>query len=296
MACLLVFVIVLMMCITPVFAEETELQILSEMSDEEVFAFLEQYGIEIPEGLGETQADIANIVRGWIAQAEEEPRIYFAYGIVSTEIFANSIVTAVNDYYGIAIDSLPQFYASNGLQYSTVYSTANMSMYNCYAYAIRATGSVKHPGMYITGTALTSNDVKNMDMDDFRDLVLLDIQDYFGYDCVNVTQTRPTSLASGQYAFCIRKGSSSTGVYDYHCMRYDGGVWRHKPGLTALLTYDSVPSLYVNWINEGYNGFMVVGGDVVYSSTIYYFIYQANHDYETSGTGGSVCSNCGAVG
>lgn len=277
---LLVTSIIFTLFVNPVFANETEVPKLSEMSDEEIFSFLEDNSIEIPVGLGETSEQLALIVRDWIAQAELNPRIYFPYGIASTEIFANEIVAAVNKYYGIDLEALPQTYASHNLKDSTVYSTANMSMYNCYAYAIHATGAPRHPGQYITGQALTSTDVKNMSLYDLVELALLDLEDFFEYDCINVTQSLPTSLKSGQRAFCIRRGHNANGVYDYHCMRFTGSEWRHKPGLTALLTYDYYPTEYRDWTNEGYNGWIVVGGDVVYSGTIYFIIYQYGHDYE----------------
>lgn len=56
---------------------------------------------------------------------------------------------------------------------------------------------------------------------------------------------------------------------------FSGDTWRHKPGRTAILTYDYLPSNSRVWLSEGYDGSNAILGDIVYDSSIYYILSRA---------------------
>lgn len=263
-------------------AEDFQVSPVSQMTDVELLQFLEDYEIIIPEGLAESQEQTIDIIRSWVIKIEDNPDISVIYSLETTNDFVNALKDAVNDYYGIVSSSSMLPYASHGLRYSTVYDVpSNMIRYNCYSYALGRTAAIYHPGAF-SGHAMTNSILKNLSVYQIASYVKEDLQSSsLGKSCVKITSARPTasSLETGQTAICVRKGDNGNGTYDYHFMRLYSTTWRHKPGITAILTYDYLPSTSRDWISEGYDGNRVLTGDVVYDSSIYYILFKTSHNY-----------------
>lgn len=279
----------------PAFAANTALDgieydgytVLSNCSDDELLAFLRENDIAIPDGLADSQEHLLELVRYFIAEIELNPNIEFIYNLAQLQDFAYALKFAVNDFYDV--DSSIQPFANYGLQDSTVYQTpSNMTSYNCYAYAL-GRSSWCSPGELSGHGDMTQTTLKNKSIYELAEYVKDDLQSStLNKKCVKITYTRPSysSLISGQSAICIRKGDNGNGVYDYHFMKlFSGDTWRHKPGRTAILTYDYLPSNSRVWLSEGYDGSNAILGDIVYDSSIYYILFKSAHSYTHSYTG-----------
>lgn len=273
----------------PAFAANTALDgieydgytVLSNCSDDELLAFLRENDIAIPDGLADSQEHLLELVRYFIAEIELNPNIEFIYNLAQLQDFAYALKFAVNDFYDV--DSSIQPFANYGLQDSTVYQTpSNMTSYNCYAYAL-GRSSWCSPGELSGHGDMTQTTLKNKSIYELAEYVKDDLQSStLNKKCVKITYTRPSysSLISGQSAICIRKGDNGNGVYDYHFMKlFSGDTWRHKPGRTAILTYDYLPSNSRVWLSEGYDGSNAILGDIVYDSSIYYILFKSAHSY-----------------
>lgn len=269
---------------SPVFATNTltqldehdSLPMLSNLTDNELLLFLDNHKVEIPVGLAESQTEAMQIVRSIVVDIEQNPDVEFLYGLTQLYDFAYALKSVVNAYYGNAASSVLNPCASHGLRYSTVYQIPyNMKSYNCYAYALNRTSKCQ-PGQF-SGHILTNAILKNLSIYRLAQYVKEDLQSTsLNKQCVKITSARPTysSLLSGQTAICIRKGDDGNGQYDYHFMKlFSGNAWRHKPGETAILTYDYLPSNSRIWISEGYDGYQVITGRVEYYGSIYYILY-----------------------
>ena len=73
---------------------------LADMTDEKVFAFLEYYSVDIPDGQAKTDAELAERVRRWIRYAEEQ-KLNPVCGInfTDTHFFGTDVYEAVFEYY-----------------------------------------------------------------------------------------------------------------------------------------------------------------------------------------------------
>lgn len=302
----------------PAFAADTlppmetsdEKQILSELSDDDLLLFLNKNNIVIPADLADSQAEAIRIVRSFIIDIEQNPDAEFAYGMTQLMDLGYSLKPAVNGYYEISVDSALHPYANYGLRDSTVYQIpSNKDAFNCYAYALGRTRTC-NPGDF-SGHPLTVTLLRKMSAYDLAGYVKEDLQSSsLNKPCVKITSTRPSysSLVSGQTAICIRKGWGDDDRYDYHLMRlFSGDTWRHKPGPSAILTYDYLPSNSRNWTNEYYTGSAAVPGTLVYDGSIYYILFNSVHTYSHIYTGynyhsgakhyyeyADVCTICGA--
>lgn len=300
----------------PAFAANTTLggigcdrsTVLSDCPDDELLAFLHENDIVIPDGLADSQDHLLELVRYYIAEIELNPNIEFLYSLAQLQDFAYALKFAVNDFYGV--DSSIQPFANYGLQDSTVYQMpSNMANYNCYAYALGRSSSCS-PGEFSGHGNMTQTTLKNMSIYEVAQYVKDDLQSStLNKKCVKITYTRPSynSLVSGQSAICVRKGDNGNGAYDYHFMKlFSGDTWRHKPGRTAILTYDYLPSNSRVWLSEGYNGSNTIYGDIVYDSSIYYILFKSTHSYTHGYTGNNyhsgskhyyeyadICTGCG---
>lgn len=293
----------------PVAEERGDKQILSELSDDELLLFLEENGVTIPVGLADSQEEAMGIIRSLIIRIEKKPDIVFTYSLRQTCDFAYALKSVVDDYYGITVDSTFYPYSSHGLRDSTVYQTpSNRGNYNCYAYALGKTDSWYYVGES-SGHNLTQVDIADKSIYEIATYVKADLQSSsLNKMCVKIVSARPSysSLSSGQTAICVRKGSDGI-MYDYHFMKlFNGDVWRHKPGGTAILTYDYLPSNSRNWTNESYDGSVARSGMCVYNSDIYYILFNSSHNYLHNYTGNNyhkggkhyyeyadVCKDCG---
>lgn len=261
----------------PTYAEATNIEILSEVSDNEILEFINDCNLSIPTSISSSQ-DVMNIIRSWISDIESNPEIVFAYGFSDMSDFANALKFHVNNYYGIVSYNsvtksvVPSVYT---LLYSTVYEDGLLStMYfrNCYGFAISEM-SLQSPGAY-SGEAITSQDLATMTISELVSIVVEDLE-ALGYNNITTSTDRP-SFSSNKTTICVRLGSDDTGlIYDYHFMKvFSGNEWRHKPGLTAVLVYNYLPTNSRIWTNECYDGTLYIEGDITYDSSIYYISYE----------------------
>jgi hypothetical protein len=73
---------------------------LADMTDEKVFAFLEYYSVDIPDGQAKTDEELAARVRRWIQYAEDEkfnPVANINY--TETHFFGTAVYEAVFEHY-----------------------------------------------------------------------------------------------------------------------------------------------------------------------------------------------------
>lgn len=92
---IIVAVMVLALCFSA--SAQGGQQILSEMPDEELLAFLEESGVVIPE-VYESDEDCIAFVRYVIGKVEEDYSARFHYGATYLASFAESIKAAVVEY------------------------------------------------------------------------------------------------------------------------------------------------------------------------------------------------------
>ena len=154
------------------------------------------------------------------------------------------------------------------------------SKYNCYAYSIHRAESpnfydaekVYRPGD-ISGqsydkTTVTINQLAKLVKDD------LEVMGYWGVELLDEIP----NIDSTQELICIRKTTGSSEV-DFHFMRYDlkTDAWYHKPGSSAILKYDFVPSNDRTWHHEGFysNGVSKLE-NIIYDSPIIFIKYTKN--------------------
>lgn len=306
--------LVLILAVFPTSKVQADNIPLSQMSDEEILAFLDTYEIAIPDGFTESDSALAARIRKWITDVESNPNIEFMYSHTDLHNVAYAIKNAVNRYYGYTSSESKATRSLNyTLQYSTLYEVpANMTLFNCYSYAIGISSAWYNPGAF-SGYTLTENDLATMFVDDIADLVIADFQSAArGQKCAYYTMVRPTSdeLDADETAICVRIGDDGYGSYDYHFMRLfddNGDKWRHKPSGTAILTYNGYPLEVMPWTNEHYYNGIAYAGDIIYDGSIRYIIFADSHDYGTpiytgynyhSGTKhyyqySKTCSTCG---
>ncbi len=280
--------------------------ILSQMSDEDLLQFLADSNITVTPELAATQERLLELARIFISDIEENPSIEFGYGFTHYNIFGNALKTVVNDHYELSNEE--QTLSTYVLQDSTKYAyTADMANYNCYAYALGITQGC-NPGSF-SGTNIQQYQLNDMTAYDLAILVKNDLKStVFNKPCVKITTSLPyySSLNSGQTAICIRKGYiNNQNNADYHLMRvFSGNEWRHKPGTSAVLSYNELPSNAVNWTNECCVGDVCFEPTTTYSGTIYYIVFGSVHNYPYTGNNYhsgsthyyeylSTCSVCG---
>lgn len=269
---------------------------LSDMSELECLEFIKNAGVQIPNDF-EDETVWAQFVKETIQLVEECPQYPFAYGYTVTQNFAEEIQDVVNEYYGVTVSTVSdnelQLYSTYeyySLQDSSIYCSWQESFryYNCYAFALRRTGTSYDPGSFSKNTFSMSLELSDMVLYIEADLHNL------GYACVKDTVTRPIigGLAEGRYAICFR-----TGPIDYHFMRMDSDAWYHKPTNTMPLKYNYLPATTRVWTNERVTNMTAAAPNTTYDSQIYFFIYTQKHNsytYIGSGCHKIDCSYCGA--
>lgn len=241
-------------------------KVLSSMSDKEILLFLKDKGIEVPSDLRKNIPNIGQYAKTVIQQVEANPEWQPVCSYTITRDFANKIKYVVNSYYGI--DNIDNnsvtLYATYTLQDSTVIGpwTDSYLNYNCYGHAIGKTNNFVNPGYYSNkpfSMNLSSTGIANYVVDD------LNVLGYWAY----TTSIKPTdsSLADYEKAICVRKGFD-----DYHFMKF-GASWTHKPGNTAVLSYNYSSPEYKTWTNEGSFRGVALEPDKYYNSDVAYIIY-----------------------
>lgn len=261
------------------------------ISEEESIDFVKYHNIDIPKkienspNLGKITSDIIKIVANDLDYS-------FSYNYDEMQLYAENIQELVNNYssysYGLALLSTYTY----TLQSNTVKNSSGnwvtsggawntkWSNYNCYAYSINR--SENYP-FYSTGKQYQPGDMSGSgrfynceDITDLVDIVEKDLEK-MGYTNISSTLSIPT-ITDEQELICIRMGEE-----DYHFMRYDmeTNAWYHKPGLTAVLKYNYMPSNNYIWNNEYSKYGVEYGPSTTYDSDIYFIRYDKNR-VETS--------------
>lgn len=269
---------------------DPDIELLSQMTEDECFDFIIQNGIEIPVELDEP-VGLKALIKKTIEVVESEPSYDFVYNFDKTQKLVEDIRELVNNYYGVTIDDNISYLSgisSYQLQYNYVYGNGEWRTsggewndkwlgYNCYAYSINRSDKPQYYNPYSYyiqyqpgDFAGTGSYYSGIPISSLASIIKADLE-AIGLTNVTISDSIPTSLNSNQKLICVR-----TGAVDYHFMRFDPvtDAWYHKPGNTAVLKYKYVPSNSMNWITEGsfrgeefYDGF-------AYNSSIKYIVYD----------------------
>ncbi len=181
--------------------------------------------------------------------------------------------------------------SSYTLQYNTVqnangnwvtsggYYSGDELTYNCYAYALHIYDAGTASNLIDYQPGLISGEGSLEDCTNVHELSGLISSDLhaLGFTDISISYSIPT-VNSSQELICVRMNDPDDGNYTYHFMRYDleTDAWYHKPGTSAVLKFNTVPSSDTVWYEEVCN----FGGEaltnVVYEGPIVYFRYTKN--------------------
>ncbi len=204
---------------------------------------------------------------------------------------ADASGSAYSLQYNTVMDANGDWVTQGGAYYD------KWSKYNCYAFAI---GRAEDPNFYPFSNYLpyTPGDISgkgtfllhNQTIGQLAGIVVEDLKS-MGYSNVETSSTIPT-INSSQELICVRRSTYAENEpydNDYHFMRYDleTNAWYHKPGGTAVLKYNGIPTNDVNWLREGTNNEGEGTDGLIYDSDIVFITYSKNQinivdDLETS--------------
>ncbi len=234
----------------------------ANFTEEDSMDFVEEHNIEIPTKLMQLD-DLPAFTQGLILQSYNRPDIEFCFNYSKTQAYAEAIRIAVRSHMNLsAVPEVAQEEIDE-LQYNTVKNaTGNWvtnngafdyrwEQYNCYAYAINRQERSLHyatfnfipyaPGdMSDSGSFETITSIFELAQIVKEDLLSMNYTD------VSISSAIPT-INSSQDLICVRMNN-----VDYHFMRYDleTNAWYHKPGNTAVLKYNYIPSSNALWYSE----------------------------------------------
>ena len=102
-----------------------------------------------------------------------------------------------------------------------------------------------------------------------------DLKGNLKYNCVKIQSSRPSSASGWTNAIAVRKDTTGDlyGFNDYHFAKLSSGNWYHKPGLTAVLKFNTAPSNSFIWTNEAFDG-EYWPPTISYESNIMYLLYK----------------------
>lgn len=268
-------------------ADSTEAPSFAEFSKQDSMNFVADHNIEIPEFLLRSD-QLASFTQSIILRSSKYPDFPFVFNHDETLRYAEAIRLAVRDEL-IASGEIATLRntTSYTLQYNTVqdsngdwvtsggYYNTKWLYYNCYAYAIERG---EQPNFYLTGRQYRPGDMSGQgtfddcaDIDDLADLVREDLI-AMGYSNISLSATIPT-INSTQQLICVRRCG-----WDYHFMRYDidTNAWYHKPGNTAILKYNFIPSNSYLWYAEYSDQGVESIANWAYDSDIVFITYSKN--------------------
>ena len=265
---------------------------LDDITEEESIEFVSYYNIEIPSKIQNSHM-VGSITQSLIQRVYNNPNCVFAYNYNKMLEYANSIkqVIVSNKLYKKDI-------RNGGNRYNLIYNTVKDSSgnwvvnggaydgrweyYNCYAFAIHRNENPNfyfsdfpyypgdmaddEPGPHAINTFTDCNTINSLAGLVRKDLLAM------GYTNVDISDTIPT-INSSQELICVRMNDT-----DFHFMRYDltTNAWYHKPGNTAVLKYNYVPSNNQLWYDEfSYNG-VEYASTINYNSDIKFIKYDKN--------------------
>ena len=257
------------------FAENKKVK-LSELPDEILFQTMLDLGLIIPKGC-DVPEDNLRMIRRFVEVLENDPSAEYPGSMVWYYQLFCRVKSIVFSYYEIDSDPVDSIggHSRYTLQYSTFFTDGSANQ-NCYGYVLGQDAFI-NPGYYAYGYDFTGLELQNFTPYDLACRVKADLQaSPFNYQNVTITTTRP-SWTYCQTAYCVRKGSDDIyGTYEFHLMKLTyNNIWRHKPGWTDILTYNSLPDNAVYWTSEyATNAFTFYPGSITYDSQIYYIIYS----------------------
>lgn len=160
---------------------------------------------------------------------------------------------------------------------SNGYYNSKWTKYNCYAYSINRG---EQPSFYSTIKQYQPGDMSGAgtfddcySIDRLAEIVRADLVT-MGYSNVSISSTVPT-INSTQELICVRMKYD----VDYHFMKYDAdtNAWYHKPGTTAVLKYNYIPTNDKLWYNEYCDSLGIAHPPTLeYDSAIVFIAYSKN--------------------
>lgn len=234
----------------------------ANFTEDDCMDFIEECDINIPTKLMQLD-DLPAFTQSLILQSYNHPDIQFCFNYGATQTYAEEIRSAVRSYMDLSVVSEDTIIEIDDLQFNTVknedgdWVTSNGDFdyrwkeYNCYAYAINRQERSLHyeswnqppyePGdMGNSGNFDTVTSILELAQIVKQDLLAM------SYSNISISSTLPT-INSSQELICVRMNE-----VDYHFMRYDldTNAWYHKPGNTAVLKYNYIPSNSLIWYKE----------------------------------------------
>lgn len=257
-------------------------------TEEDAISFVEEHNIETPQKIRDWEK-FGIFTQQLIYQSYINPNVQFAFNSYEVREYAENIRLAVGKYISsknVSMRSSNIYY----LQYNTVmdadgnwvtsggYYNPDWANYNCYAYALnRCEMSNFYSDVYSyePGVMSTGNDILRgeYDVGELAQLVKDDLL-AMGYYNVCIKETIPTVNDTDEL-ICVRMMAN----IEYHFMRYDQetDAWYHKPGETAVLKYNTVPSNDALWWQEySLNGEENYVYGAAYDSDIVFIRYSKN--------------------
>lgn len=273
-------------------ASESDDYDFANFTEEDSITFVEQYGVDIPETLLQSE-DFPTVTQELILAIHNYPAISFSYDTIEMQQYAEDIRALVRVFMGLGL-IFPDNMTDYCLQHSKVLNedgewvtsdgdyNSKWDNYNCYAYAINR---CEYPAFYSTedqysprlqyspgkmsgqedwrSGGITVQEVAGVVMDDLRAMGYSDVIDWPA-----IPQIGPS-----QELICLRLCGG-----DYHFMRYDPATdaWYHKPSYNAVLRYNYIPCNELPWyVESSKNGHesAYTEMDDVYDSDIIFITY-----------------------
>lgn len=260
----------------------------SNFTEADSMAFVEEQNIEIPLKL--QQSDYLSVfTHELVLQSYETPNTPFCFNFVETQSYAEEIRLAVRNHMDFAATPMTVSTTSYSLLYNKVknsngvwvtsngYYNPKWYEYNCYAFSINR---AEQPHFYSTRKQYQPGDMSDAGtfwdcstIDQLAEIIRKDLVD-MGYSNISLSSSIPT-INSSQELICVRMKYDA----DYHFMRYDieTDAWYHKPGNTAVLKYNYVPTNDRLWYTEYCDDEGVAHPSTSeYDSSIVYITYSKN--------------------
>ncbi len=256
----------------------------STISADESIKFVEYHNIHIPKKI-EKSPSLGEITSDIIKKVANDADYLFIYNYDEMQLYAENIKKLVSSYsnHGTTLLSTNSY----TLQNSTVKDSKGnwvtsggawdpkWKKYNCYAYSIKRN---ENSPFYDTDTQYQPGDMSKAgwfgtcnEITDLVDIVIKDLEK-MGYTNISSTLSIP-SITDEQELICVRMCKD-----DYHFMRYDieTDTWYHKPGPSAILKYNYIPSNDYIWSNECSVNGVEIAPRIYYDSDIYFIKYDKN--------------------
>lgn len=255
-------------------------------TEDDALSFIEEHNIEVPNKMLDWEK-FGDFTKNLIVQSYRNPNIPFSFNYYKTQKYAEDIRLAVGSY--VNKEGISKYSKSTyNLRWNTVmdeygnwvtsggYYNQDWREYNCYAYSInrREIPHFYHSlDVYTPGdmSSLESVEIIGANIETLAEFVKNDLE-AMGYLDVTLFDYIPT-VNETQELICIRND-----YYDYHCMRYDQATdaWYHKPGDSAILKYNYIPSNDISWLGEWSVEGIEALTNISYSSDIIFIRYSKN--------------------